>query len=123
MHVSKRVLVNLSPQLLVLKFGRCVVRYGYKDIHKDDHKFEDKLIEKLGDFILTEDDVEYESPSCEDGSDGKMQLSVIRSLSLVHAINGDGAPREISSKGKELLGISQVTPFNYLLLCTWLWNV
>ncbi|KAG0589715.1 hypothetical protein M758_1G039800 [Ceratodon purpureus] len=91
-----------------LRMYRCVVRYGYKDIHKDDHKFEDRLVARLGDFILTGEDVEDESFSCDDGSDGNMQLSGIRSSSLVHAINSDGASREISSKGKELLGISQV---------------
>lgn len=88
-----------------------MVRYGYKDIHKDDHKFEDKLIQNLGEFILTEDDVEMEHLNGEDGEDGPMQFSGIRSSSLVHAVNNDNALilERSTNKGKEPdLGITQV---------------
>jgi len=100
----------------MVSLHRCVVRYGYKDIHKDDHKFEDRLIQNLGDFILTEDEVENnEAFNGEDGSDGPLEFSGIRSSSMVHAVNSDGVLLERSTKGKEPLGISQVPPSICLL--------
>lgn len=33
---------------------RCIIRYGYKDVQKDDHDFENQLVMKIGEFIQTE---------------------------------------------------------------------
>ncbi|XP_031505193.1 probable potassium transporter 13 [Nymphaea colorata] len=37
---------------------RCIVRYGYKDVHKDSFEFEDRLVSKLAEFLQHEDDHE-----------------------------------------------------------------
>lgn len=44
---------------------RCVVRYGYKDVHKDDNDFENQLIVNLAEFIRTEAEVTYLPSSSE----------------------------------------------------------
>eukprot|EP00252_Welwitschia_mirabilis_P007845 TRINITY_DN1955_c0_g3_i2.p1 TRINITY_DN1955_c0_g3~~TRINITY_DN1955_c0_g3_i2.p1 ORF type:complete len:779 (+),score=114.40 TRINITY_DN1955_c0_g3_i2:715-3051(+) len=33
---------------------RCIVRYGYRDAHADDHEFENQLIYSIGEFIISE---------------------------------------------------------------------
>ncbi|XP_024370285.1 probable potassium transporter 2 isoform X3 [Physcomitrium patens] len=105
---NERCLVGrIGPKRL--RMYRCVVRYGYKDIHKDDHKFEDKLLQSLGEYILMEDDAEEEGNGFDDGADGKMHLPGIQSSSLVHAVNNDGASKERFGKGKESSGNSKVS--------------
>ncbi|KAJ9132910.1 hypothetical protein P3X46_033729 [Hevea brasiliensis] len=59
---------------------RCIVRYGYKDIQKDDGDFENNLIQSIAEFIQMEA-VEpqfssYESPSL----DGRMAVMSTRSF-------------------------------------------
>lgn len=107
---------------LSVPFDRCVVRYGYKDIHKDDHKFEDKLLQSLGKYILMEDDAEEEGNGFDDGADGKMHLPGIQSSSLVHAVNNDGASKERFGKGKESSGNSkvQLSMLSLTPSCRWL---
>jgi len=34
---------------------RCVIRYGYKDVRRDENDFEDQLIANLAEFIRTEE--------------------------------------------------------------------
>lgn len=34
---------------------RCIVRYGYKDVHKDNNDFENQLVQNMGDFIQSEE--------------------------------------------------------------------
>ncbi|XP_057822358.2 probable potassium transporter 9 isoform X2 [Cryptomeria japonica] len=51
---------------------RCIVRYGYRDVHRVDDQFENQLIFNLGEFIISE-----ERNSCSSGnysSDGKMAV-------------------------------------------------
>lgn len=50
--------VPLAERYLVGRVGpaahrsyRCIVRYGYRDVHQDVDSFEAELVEKLGDFI------------------------------------------------------------------------
>lgn len=42
---------------------RCIVRYGYKDVHKDDDDFENQLILNLGEFIQREGERSLVNPS------------------------------------------------------------
>lgn len=92
-----------------MSFDRCVVRYGYKDIHKDDDGFEDKLIEKLGAFIVAEDDVESETCSSDERDDGMMQASgMYRSSSLVHAVDNELTVKERFGRKKQPLAKSEV---------------
>ncbi|XP_024526639.1 potassium transporter 1 isoform X1 [Selaginella moellendorffii] len=54
---------------------RCIVRYGYKDVHKDDNDFENQLIFNVGEFIQTEASSTW-APSSSDHSsvDGRMTM-------------------------------------------------
>lgn len=66
---------------------RCIVRYGYKDIQRDDGDFENMLIQSIAEFIQMEA-VEPQFSSSESSSlDGRMAVmstrSVQSSLSLV----------------------------------------
>lgn len=59
---------------------RCIVRYGYKDIQRDDGDFENKLIQSIAEFIQMEavepQFCNSESPSL----DGRMAVMSIRSI-------------------------------------------
>ncbi|XP_065865539.1 potassium transporter 4 isoform X2 [Euphorbia lathyris] len=58
---------------------RCIVRYGYKDIQRDDGDFENKLIQSIAEFIQMEA-VEPQSSSSESASlDGRMAVMSVRS--------------------------------------------
>ncbi|KAJ6319659.1 hypothetical protein OIU78_015134 [Salix suchowensis] len=66
---------------------RCIVRYGYKDIQRDDGNFENKLIQSIAEFIQMEA-VEPQFSSSESPSlDGRMAVMSINpvqsSLSLI----------------------------------------
>lgn len=59
---------------------RCIVRYGYKDIQRDDGDFENQLIQSIAEFIQMEA-VEPQSSSSETSSfDGRMAVISTRSL-------------------------------------------
>lgn len=54
---------------------RCVVRYGYKDITRnDDNEFENQLILKLAEFIQTEGSAPWIPSSSEMTLDGRMKV-------------------------------------------------
>lgn len=53
--------ISENKRFLIGRFGLkehqifwCVVRYGYKDGGKDSYDFEDRLLDKVGDFLQTE---------------------------------------------------------------------
>ncbi|KAK4282171.1 hypothetical protein QN277_013579 [Acacia crassicarpa] len=59
---------------------RCIVRYGYKDIQRDDNDFENRLIQSLAEFIQMEA-VEPQLSSPESSSlDGRMAVISTRNL-------------------------------------------
>lgn len=59
---------------------RCIVRYGYKDIQRDDGNFEDQLIQSIAEFIQMEA-VEPQLPSSESSSfDGRMAVVSTRTI-------------------------------------------
>lgn len=54
---------------------RCIVRYGYKDLQRDNHDFENELVVKIGDFIRTEGvNQEAALPSNEISFDGRLAV-------------------------------------------------
>ena len=53
---------------------RCVVRYGYKDVHADDSNFENRLILNLAEFIQTEGAAPWIPSSSEISLDGRMTV-------------------------------------------------
>lgn len=60
---------------------RCIIRYGYKDVQRDDGNFEDLLIQSIAEFIQMEA-VEPQSSSSDNASfDGRMAvISTTRSI-------------------------------------------
>lgn len=67
---------------------RCIVRYGYRDVHQDVNSFETELVEKLADFIRFDVTRSYENHSpIEDGfhsgeSTGECRLTVIGTVAF-----------------------------------------
>ncbi|WCJ40263.1 Potassium transporter family protein [Euphorbia peplus] len=58
---------------------RCIIRYGYKDIQRDDGDFENKLIQSIAEFIQMEA-VEPQSSTGDTASlDGRMAVMSVRS--------------------------------------------
>ncbi|KAH7660139.1 KUP system potassium uptake protein [Dioscorea alata] len=45
---------------------RCIVRYGYRDVHKDDLEFEKDLVCSIAEFIRTETNTSLEEPEKDD---------------------------------------------------------
>lgn len=66
---------------------RCIVRYGYKDIQKDDGDFENQLILNIAEFIQMEAEEPQFSSSESSSVDGRMAVistrSIQSSLSLI----------------------------------------
>ncbi|XP_042489116.1 potassium transporter 2-like [Macadamia integrifolia] len=68
---------------------RCIVRYGYRDVHQDIDSFESELIDKLADFIRYDCDRTNATSSCreDDGpqsgdSTGECRLTVIGTVAF-----------------------------------------
>lgn len=60
---------------------RCIVRYGYKDIQRDDNDFENQLIQSLVEFIQREAvEPQISSPESSSSLDGRMAVISTRSL-------------------------------------------
>ncbi|KAI0529469.1 hypothetical protein KFK09_002019 [Dendrobium nobile] len=53
---------------------RCIVRYGYKDVQKDDYNFEDHLVMSIAEFIQMEAEESRSSISCDGSPDGRMAV-------------------------------------------------
>lgn len=51
---------------------RCIVRYGYRDAHIDDHEFENQLVFSIGEFIRSER--QNLSPNVDSSQDGRMTV-------------------------------------------------
>lgn len=73
-HVSpdERYLIGrIGPK--AYRMYRCIVRYGYKDVQKDDDNFENQLIMSIAEFIQMEAE-ETNTGSVEGSSDGRMAV-------------------------------------------------
>lgn len=81
---------------------RCIVRYGYKDIQRDDGNFEDQLIQSIAEFIQMEA-VEPQLSSSENPSlDGRMAVISTRAVQsssslIVSAQESSGSSNTIKS--------------------------
>ncbi|KAH8954659.1 hypothetical protein BDL97_08G091400 [Sphagnum fallax] len=74
---------------------RCVIRYGYKDLHRDDHDFENELIINLGEFIQSEGDVPWIPSSSEVSADGQVGvMSSANSARIMTTLTSDSDPEE-----------------------------
>ncbi|KAG0496632.1 hypothetical protein HPP92_001323 [Vanilla planifolia] len=71
---------------------RCIVRYGYKDVQKDDDNFEDHLVMSIAEFIQMEAEEPGSSGSVDGSFDGRMAVvrtSERRSALVVRDADGD----------------------------------
>lgn len=94
--VEERYLIGrIGPK--EYRMYRCIVRYGYKDIHKDDDDFENQLILNMGEFIQREGE-QNSIYSSSDISDG--QLAVIGTPGL------NGMRLVLSNTSDELQALS-----------------
>ncbi|OWM67556.1 potassium transporter 4 [Punica granatum] len=59
---------------------RCIVRYGYKDIQKDDGDFENQLIQSIAEFIQMEAEEPQFSSSESSSLDGRMAVISTRNI-------------------------------------------
>lgn len=73
---------------------RCIVRYGYKDVQKDDYNFEDHLVLSIAEFIQMEAEESKSSVSCDGSPDGRMAVirASERHSGLIVRDADDGAP-------------------------------
>ncbi|KAI5069768.1 hypothetical protein GOP47_0016069 [Adiantum capillus-veneris] len=90
---------------------RCIVRFGYKDVHKDDDDFESQLVCNLGEFIQSESD-EVTGSANEMIVDGQMKLVRATSNSITKLVESqrksdDNEPSSLSLSCDESLSSSQ----------------
>lgn len=90
---------------------RCIVRYGYKDIQKDDNDFENQLILSIAEFIQMEAE-ESQSTSYDNSPDGRMAVisaPVRSSMRMVIADEDDNVVGSIpSSKSPTLQSLQSM---------------
>ncbi|KAL4369729.1 hypothetical protein GQ457_05G023360 [Hibiscus cannabinus] len=72
---------------------RCIVRYGYRDVHQDVDSFESELVSKLADFIHYDSHRSHHSPCAEDDvmSHSNESTSECR-LAVIGMVAFSGAP-------------------------------
>lgn len=78
---------------------RCIVRYGYKDIHRDDGDFENQLIRSIAEFIHMEAQEPQFSSSEASALDGRMAVISTQSFQSTSSlvITEDTGPSNSSS--------------------------
>jgi KUP system potassium uptake protein len=78
---------------------RCIVRYGYKDVHKDENDFENQLVMNIAEFIQTEESVEAsaEAQGNELNADGRMAVIGIPMQRGIVIASDDDPDRSSSS--------------------------
>jgi KUP system potassium uptake protein len=72
---------------------RCIVRYGYRDVHQDIHSFETELVERLADFIRYDWQRTNGTNSCneDDASRSNESTSECR-LAVIGTVSFSGPP-------------------------------
>ncbi|KAE8723376.1 Potassium transporter 4 [Hibiscus syriacus] len=95
---------------------RCIVRYGYKDIQRDDGDFEDRLIQSIAEFIQMEAGEPQVCSSESSSNDGRLAVissrTVQSSSSLIVTENEDygGIESIQSSKSQTLQSLRSAYP-------------
>ncbi|GLJ46251.1 hypothetical protein SUGI_0974440 [Cryptomeria japonica] len=84
-HEERYLIGRIGPK--VYRMYRCIVRYGYKDVQKDDNDFENRLILSIAEFIQMEAEGSQTS-SCE-SLDGRMAVISTPVRSAVRMVVSD----------------------------------
>ncbi|KAF4346043.1 hypothetical protein G4B88_028754 [Cannabis sativa] len=71
---------------------RCIVRYGYRDVHQDIDSFETELVEKLADFIRYDWCQAHQDNSCSDDDAFRSNESSECRLAVIGTVAFSGAP-------------------------------
>lgn len=84
---------------------RCIARYGYRDVHKDDVEFENDLICSIAEFIRSDKPLNY-SPDAENESVTNERLTVVAASSSnlegVQIYEDDGSDKQEPSSSSEV---------------------
>uniref|UniRef100_A0A0D9WSA6 Potassium transporter n=1 Tax=Leersia perrieri TaxID=77586 RepID=A0A0D9WSA6_9ORYZ len=96
-HVSpeERFLVGrIGPK--EYRIYRCIVRYGYHDVHKDDQEFEKELVCSVAEFILSGAAAAAisEAPSSEKEAEERMSVIPSGSIRMMEDDGGGGGTQE-----------------------------
>lgn len=112
-HVSpkERFLVGrIGPR--EFRLYRCIVRYGYRDVHMDDIKFENDLVCSIAEFIRTGScesrEFKVTSSSSEELEDDKM--AVVGTCSSTHAISMGGNTVDDDSNNSDSAWTPKIQP-------------
>ncbi|KAB2031273.1 hypothetical protein ES319_D05G293600v1 [Gossypium barbadense] len=72
---------------------RCIVRYGYRDVHQDIDSFETELVARLADFIRYDwHRSQHTSPYAEDDASHSNESSSERRLAVIGTVTFSGTP-------------------------------
>ncbi|CAE6101940.1 unnamed protein product [Arabidopsis arenosa] len=88
---------------------RCIARYGYRDVHKDDVEFENDLICSIAEFIRSDKPLNY-SPDPENESGTSERLTVVAASSSnlegVQIFEDDGFDKQEPSSSSEVIVVA-----------------
>ncbi|CAL9230320.1 unnamed protein product [Arabidopsis halleri] len=88
---------------------RCIARYGYRDVHKDDVEFENDLICSIAEFIRSDKPLNY-SPDPENESGTSERLTVVAASSSnlegVQIFEDDGSDKQEPSSSSEVIVVA-----------------
>uniref|UniRef100_A0A1J3FLZ3 Potassium transporter n=1 Tax=Noccaea caerulescens TaxID=107243 RepID=A0A1J3FLZ3_NOCCA len=94
---------------------RCIARYGYRDVHKDDVEFEQDLICSIAEFIRSDKPFDY-FPDTENESGSNERLTVVAASSSnlegVQFYEDDGYDKQEPSSSSEVITVA-VEPHNH----------
>uniref|UniRef100_K3ZR67 Potassium transporter n=1 Tax=Setaria italica TaxID=4555 RepID=K3ZR67_SETIT len=98
--VDERYLIGrIGPR--EYRMYRCIVRYGYKDVQKDDENFENHLVMSIARFIQMEAEESASSGSYESSTEGRM--------AVVHTTDTTGTGLVVRDSDDGAAGASQLT--------------
>lgn len=90
---------------------RCIVRYGYKDVQKDDENFENHLVMSIAKFIQMEAEEAASSGSYESSNEGRMAVihtTDATGTGLIMRDSNEGTSLTRSSKSETLQSLQSI---------------
>lgn len=88
-HGERCLIGRIGPK--EYRMYRCIVRYGYKDVQKDNYDdFEDQLVIKICEFVQTEGTSSWTLPSTEDAMDSRMTSIGMPTQPGIKIVSADG---------------------------------
>uniref|UniRef100_A0A453AR26 Potassium transporter n=1 Tax=Aegilops tauschii subsp. strangulata TaxID=200361 RepID=A0A453AR26_AEGTS len=108
--VDERYLIGrIGPRQY--RMYRCIVRYGYKDVQKDDENFENHLVMSIAKFIQMEAEEAASSGSYESSNEGRMAVihtTDATGTGLIMRDSNEGTSLTRSSKSETLQSLQSI---------------